>query len=78
MEDILVYTANSEQSRVLKAFLEALKITYQTKTPTREEMEARLMPKEREVWEGLKQALYEVKNGTAIGTSMDDFLNELR
>ena len=40
-------------------------------------MEAKLLPKEREVWEGLKSAIYEVENGTATRTSLDDFLNEL-
>ena len=77
MEAITVFTANQEESRIIKAILEALKMAYKTKELTLEEMEARLMPGQLNVWLGLKNAIQEVKSGTAVGTSFDDFLNEL-
>ena len=77
MEAITVFTANQEQSRVVKAFFQALEIVYETKQPTLEEMEARLMPEQLKVWLGLKTAIQEVKSGTAVGTSFEDFLKEL-
>ena len=77
MEAITVFTANSEQSRIVKAILEALKMAYKTKELTLEEMEANLLPEQLEVWLGLKTAIQEVESGKAIGTSFDDFLNEL-
>ena len=77
MEAITVFTANQEESRIIKAILEALKMAYKTKELTLEEMEARLMPGQLKVWLGLKNAIQEVKSGTAVGTSFDDFLNEL-
>lgn len=77
MEAIMVYTDNQEQSRALKAFLKALKMPYQAHKPTREELEVRLMPKEREVWEGLKQALHEVETRQAAAYSLEDLLTEM-
>ena len=77
MEAITVFTANSEQSRIVKAILEALKMAYKTKEMTLEEMEANLLPEQLKVWLGLKTAIQEVESGNAIGTSFDDFLNEL-
>ena len=77
MEAIMVYTANQEQSRALKIFLDGLKMAYHTHKPTREELEARLMPKEREVWENLKQGIYEAENGQAAAYSLDDLLTEI-
>ena len=77
MEAITVFTANQEESRIIKAILEALKMAYKTKELTLEEMEAHLMPGQLKVWLGLKNAIQEVKSGTAVGTSFDDFLNEL-
>ena len=77
MEAIMVYTASQEQSRALKIFLDGLKMAYHTHKPTREELEARLMPKEREVWEGLKQALHEVETRQAAAYSLEDLLTEM-
>ena len=77
MEAITIFTANQEQSRIVKAFFQALEIVYETKQPTLEEMEARLMPEQLNVWLGLKTAIQEVKSGTAVGTSFEDFLKEL-
>ena len=77
MEAVTVFTTNQEQSNALIAFLKAFKIGYTTKKPTLEELEARLLPKQREVWEGLKQGMKEAENGEAAAYSLDDLLNEM-
>ena len=78
MESITVFTANVEESRVLKAFLEALKMSYiQTPTATLAELESRLLPKQRQLWDNLKNSISDVENGTAEATSWADFKKEL-
>lgn len=78
MEAITVFTTNGEQSRVLKAFLKALQISY---LPSRINdlavLEARLSPKQRLFWEHLKNAILEVEAGSAEPTSWEDFKTEL-
>ena len=78
MEAITVFTANQEQSRALKAFLKALKITY-TPTPKNKlaALEAQLTSTQLAWWTNLKIAIKEVENGTAETTSWEDFLIEL-
>ena len=78
MEAITVFTANQEQSRALKAFLKALKITY-TPTPKNKlaALEAQLTPSQLTWWTNLKTAIKEIENGTAETTSWEDFLIEL-
>ena len=76
MEAITVFTVNKEQSRVLKAFLQALEMTYQAKETTLEEMEARLMPGQLKVWQGLKTAIHEVKEGKVYPYSLDNLLSK--
>jgi len=76
MEAITVFTVNKEQSRVLKAFLQALEMTYQTKETTLEEMEAGLLPGQFKVWQGLKTAIQEVNKGKVYPYSLDNLLSE--
>jgi hypothetical protein len=54
METILVLPQNIEQKRTIEAFLSALKISYLPVKPTLEELEARLLPGQMEVWQNLK------------------------
>ena len=77
MEAITVFTDNQEQSRILKAFLEALKFRFVTKETTLEEMEAELLPGQRKVWDGLKTAILDMKSGAPETTSWEDFKKEL-
>ena len=77
METLMVLPRDAEQKQTIEAILKALKIKYVRQKLTLEELEARLLPKQREVWFGLKTAIQEVKSGTAVGTSLEDFLNEL-
>ena len=77
MEAITVFTANQEESRIIKAFLEALKFRYKTKETTLEEMEAELLPGQRKVWNGLKNAILDMKSGAPETTSWEDFKKEL-
>ena len=70
MEAITVFTANQEQSRIVKAFFQALQMVYETKEPTLEEMEARLLPGQLKVWLGLKTAIQEVKDGDVYPYSL--------
>ena len=78
MEAITVFTANKEESRALKAFLTALKMTY-TPTPKRDlaALEAQLSPAQLQWWTNLKTAIKEVENSTAEGTDWEDFKKEL-
>ena len=77
MEAITVFTANQEQSRIVKAFFQALQMVYEIKEPTLEEMEARLTPEQFKVWLGLKTAILDLKSGQAETTSWEDFKKEL-
>ena len=77
MDAITVLPQNNEQKRVLEAFLQALKMDYFATHTTLEELETRLLPQQRAVWESLKQALIEVENGTAQGRTWADFKKEL-
>ena len=77
METLMVLPRDAEQKRTIEAILKALKIKYVRQKPTLEELEARLLPKQREVWLGLKTAIQEVKEGKAYGGSLDDLLNEI-
>ena len=76
MDAITVLPQNNEQKRVLEAFLQALKMDYFATHTTLEELETRLLPQQRAVWESLKQALIEVENGTAQGRTWADFKKE--
>ena len=73
----MVLPRDAEEKRTIEAILKALKIKYVRQKPTLEELEARLLPKQREVWLGLKTAIQEVKEGKAYDGSLDDLLNEL-
>lgn len=73
----VVLAETAEQTRVLEAFLKALNIKFIPTKPNLEELEARLLPKQKEVWENLKNAILDVENGTAEGTSWEDFKKEL-
>ena len=77
MEAITVYTANQEQSRIIKAFLEALKFRFVTKETTLEEMEAELLPGQHKIWNGLKSAILDMQSGAPETTSWEDFKKEL-
>ena len=66
METIIVLPQNIEQKRTIEAFLKALKIQYLPVKPSLEELEARLLPGQRRIWNNLKTGLTEVedsKNG---------------
>ena len=77
MDAITVLPQNDEQKKVLEAFLQALKMDYFATHTTLEELEIRLLPGQRTVWESLKRALLEVENGTAQGRTWADFKKEL-
>jgi hypothetical protein len=78
MEAITVLSTTDQESRTLKAFLEAMRLPYKTRKPTLEELEMRLLPKQRKVWMNLKTAIQEVEDGTAEKTTWEDFLKELK
>lgn len=69
----IVLTETAEQTHILEAFLNALKITFMPTKPNLEDLEARLLPKQKQVWENLKNAILDVENGTAEGTSWENF-----
>ena len=73
----LVLTETVEQTHALEAFLNALKIKFVPTKPNLQELEARLLPKQKVIWENLKNAIHDVENGKAEGTSWEDFKNEL-
>lgn len=77
MDAITVLPQNGEQKKVLEAFLMALKMDYFSTHTTLDELETRLLPGQRAVWESLKRALQQVENGTAKGRSWSDFKKEL-
>jgi hypothetical protein len=77
MDAITVLPQNLEQKRALEAFLESFKMDYFATRTTLDELESRLLPGQRTVWESLKRALVQVENGTAKGRSWADFKNEL-
>lgn len=78
MEALTVITVNQEQSRALKAFLKALKITYlPTPQKTLADLEMQLTPVQLEWWTNLKIAIKEVENKTAEGIDWEDFKKEL-
>ena len=67
MDAIIVLPQTAEQKRTLEAFLTALRIHYLPVRPTLEELEARLLPNQRTIWNNLKAGLSWVedyKNGT--------------
>jgi hypothetical protein len=78
MEAVTVLPINVEQNRALKAFLKALNIPFMP-APKADlaTLEARLLPKQKAIWLGLKTALIEVENDTAEGMSWEDFKKEL-
>ena len=57
MDTIMVLPQNAEQKRAIEAFLKALKIHYLPVKPSLEELEARLLPGQRTVWNDLKAGL---------------------
>lgn len=77
MDAITVLPQNKEQKRIIEAFLQALKMDYFATETTLEELETRLLPGQRTVWENLKRAFLEVENDTARGRSWADFKKEL-
>ena len=77
MDAITVLPQNIEQKKVLEAFLGALKMDYFSTHTTLDELETRLLPGQRAVWESLKRALHQVENGTAKGRNWSDFKKEL-
>ena len=77
MLNIMVLPQNAEQQRTIEAFLNALKIAYIHTDPSREELEARLKPDQRQLWDNLKQGWQEAKNGNAAAHSLDALLNEI-
>ena len=77
MDAITVLPQNNEQKKVLEAFLEALKMDYFSTRTTLEDLENRLLPGQRAVWESLKRALNQVENGTTQGRTWADFKKEL-
>ena len=59
MEAITVFTTNVEESRVLKAFLKALKMRYvPSPTANLAELEARLSPKQLQFWSELARSVH--------------------
>jgi hypothetical protein len=79
MEAITVFTANPEEGRILRAFLNALKIQYKpTPAKTLKELEATLTPKQLAWWLDLKESLIAVKKGnTEDGMDAFEFLKEI-
>ena len=78
MNAITVFPTNQEQNRALKAFLKAMKIQYApTPKSSLAALEAQLTPAQLVWWTNLKTAIKEVENGTAEGTSWEDFKKEL-
>jgi hypothetical protein len=77
MDAITVLPHNLEQKRALEAFLQSLKMDYFATRTTLDELENKLLPGQRAVWDSLKRALVQVENGTAQGRSWSDFKKEL-
>jgi hypothetical protein len=77
MDTITVLPQNTEQKKVLEAFLQALKMDYFATRTTLEELETRLLPNQKAVWESLKSALKDVESGTAKGRTWVEFKKEL-
>jgi hypothetical protein len=77
MEAILIYAETAEQSRVLKAFAQALNLRFTAEKPTLTELENRLLPNQKAVWDGLKAGMREADLGLSAAPSLDDLLNEI-
>lgn len=79
MEAITVFTANPEEGRILRAFLNALKMRYKpTPAKTLAELEASLTPKQLGWWLDFKEALIAVKKGESDdGMDAFEFLKEI-
>jgi hypothetical protein len=61
---------------LLMALFKKLHIIVHPPKPSLEELEALLLPKQRQVWENLKTAIHEAENGDAAAYSLEDLLTD--
>lgn len=79
METITVFANSVEQTRALKAFLKALKMSY-IPTPQSEldKLESKLTPLQKKRWLELKSSITDIhQNKTTDSIELNDFLTEL-
>jgi flagellar motor component MotA len=77
MEAILIYAETAEQSRVLKAFAQALNLSFRARKTGLAELEAQLLPGQKFVWDGFKEGLREAELGLAAADSLEDLLEAI-
>jgi hypothetical protein len=79
MEAITVFTNNEEEGRVLKAFLNALKMQYVPTTVEQlQKLEDKLTPSQKAWWLELKTSIKAIERGENEGSvDLDDFLKDM-
>ena len=75
IKNIIISYDEADEPLLMALFKKLQVIVYPTK-PNLEELEARLLPKQRQIWENLKTAIHEVENGEAAAYSLEDLLTD--
>ena len=72
----IIISYNEADESFLMALFKKLQIVVHPTKPNLEELEARLLPKQRQVWGNLKTAIQEADNGSAAAYSLEDLLTD--
>jgi hypothetical protein len=72
----IIISYNEADEPLLMALFNKLQVIVHPSKPNLEDLEARLLPKQRQVWENLKTAIHEAENNEAAAYSLDDLLTD--
>jgi hypothetical protein len=72
----IIISYNEADESFLMALFKKLQISVYPTKPKLEDLENRLLPQQRQVWENLKTAIQEANEGEAAAYSLEDLLTE--